>query len=45
MIGVGVGEERMTLLTDIMGCKVGTLPATCLGLPLSVGCGSKALWT
>lgn len=43
LIGVGA-EEGMLHLADIMGCKVGSLPASYLGLPLCVRSSSKALW-
>lgn len=33
-IGVGVGEELLMVLADIMGCKVGLLTVTYLGMPL-----------
>lgn len=44
LIGVGLEEERVMLLADIMGCKVGLLTVTYLGLPLCVENSSKALW-
>lgn len=43
LIGVGVDEQSILMLVDIMGCKVGSLPATYLGLLLCLGGPSKAL--
>lgn len=43
MIEVGVDEEHVLQLANILGCKVGSLPSTYLGLPLCLGNSSKAL--
>lgn len=34
----------MVRLAEIMGCKVGRLPSSYLGLPLCHGSVSKSLW-
>lgn len=36
-------EEHVLQLANILGCKVGSLPSTYLGLPLCLGNSSKAL--
>lgn len=43
VIGVGVEENRVMPLADIMGCRVSSLPVSYLGMPFSVGYSSKAL--
>lgn len=42
LIGVRVDKEKVADLADIMGCKVGALSASYLGLPLCAP--SKCLW-
>lgn len=37
-------DEWVMSLANIMGCKVGSLLANYLGLPLCAGCSSKAPW-
>ena len=34
LIGIRVDEPKMTQLADILGCRVGSLPTTYLGLPV-----------
>ena len=42
-IGVRVNENRLAMLADIFGCKVGSLPFSYLGLPLCHGTPTKIL--
>lgn len=44
LIGVGLDEEQVGPLANLMGCKVGALPASYLGLPLCVGKIPLSLW-
>ena len=43
MIGVRVEDTHLASLADILGCKVGSLPSSYLGLPLCIEVASKAL--
>lgn len=45
MIGISVEEHLLDGLADILGCKVGSLPTSYLGLPLCIGSASKPLWS
>ena len=44
LIGVKEPEGRLLALAGIVGCKVGVLPMTYLGLPLCISVPSKYLW-
>lgn len=44
LIGVAVEESFLQYLARIMGCRVGSLPTSYLGLPLTTGSVSKSLW-
>lgn len=42
--GCGSGTKKTSVFAGIMGCKVGALPISYLGLPLCVGQVKKSLW-
>lgn len=44
VIGVSMPEEHLRDFAGILGCKVGMLPTSYLGLPLCIGTPSKSLW-
>lgn len=44
LIRVVVDPLITHLLADVMGCRVGSIPRTYLGLPLSWGSVPKSLW-
>lgn len=37
-------QAKVRELASNLGCKVGSFPTSCLGLPLGVSCRSKAIW-
>ena len=43
---IGIRTKKLMLLNfaDILGCKVGQLPALYLGMPLCLGRVTKSLW-
>lgn len=45
VIGISVEGHILHCLVDLMGCEVGSLPTTYLGLPLCIGNASKSLWS
>lgn len=44
LIGISIEECNLLYLTDILDCKVASLPSSYLGLPLCIGLVSKSLW-
>lgn len=44
LIGVLANESQLESFAEVMGSKVGSLPSSYLGLPLSIGSISKSLW-
>lgn len=44
VIGVCTNDIQMGKLANVIGCKIGSLPTSCLSLPLCLGATSKALW-
>ena len=43
MVPVGV-VPNLRVLADIMGCRIGSLPMSYLGMPLGANFKSKAIW-
>eukprot|EP00268_Persea_americana_P067692 TRINITY_DN9346_c0_g1_i4.p1 TRINITY_DN9346_c0_g1~~TRINITY_DN9346_c0_g1_i4.p1 ORF type:complete len:117 (-),score=18.76 TRINITY_DN9346_c0_g1_i4:161-511(-) len=44
VIGVSMNDIQMGELADVMGCKIGSLPTSYMGLPLCLGAASRSLW-
>lgn len=44
VISVRVPKDHLCRFAGILGCKVGTLLGSYLGLPLCIGTLSKSLW-
>lgn len=45
LIGVGVEEQTVRRMADMVGCSTGTLPFKYLGLPVSSNPRSKSFWS
>lgn len=44
LIGINVGEERVSNMADIFWCEVAKFPLNYLGLPIGVNPRSISLW-
>ena len=44
LLGVRVDESTISRLASILGCAVGSFPATYIGLPLCMGNSPKSIW-
>lgn len=44
LLTMRVDDQLLSHYAEILGCKVGSFPATSLGLPLCTGKSPKSMW-
>ena len=44
LIGIRVMDLVLRQLAEVLGCRVGSFPVKCLGLPLCLGAAKKSVW-